>query len=305
MRAHTMLLVAIAGCGSSAPAQTSDTPKARDQKAAAFVEDAATDPVSATLVADRTRIVPGEKLTLAVQLDMASEWHVYWKNPGESGLETDVQFAVPDGFAAGPLRYPGPVRFESAGDIVSYGYPDRVLLSAEVKAPATIAEKTVKLSAEASWVACRADRCIRGTAAPSLTLPVASADAPAKSANQALFDRHRERLPKPFSHLAAALYAPKAKVGGSAVDAVSKRRDGDTAVFTMHVRGAEAVDFFPDRDTPLASSEVNPVQDGQELRLFFEADKTATVGGVIQIRTADGVRYYRYDDQIPSAKSKP
>src|SRR5690606_19196766 len=44
---------------------------------------------------------------LAVHHHIAAPWHIYWKNPGDSGLRTRLALDGA-GFEAGPVIYPGP-----------------------------------------------------------------------------------------------------------------------------------------------------------------------------------------------------
>lgn len=72
---------------------------------------------------------------VGVLFDLAPGWHTYWKNPGDSGLASRIEFA---GVAAGagPLRWPVPAAFaEADGDLVTYGYGGQVLLFADVPGP--------------------------------------------------------------------------------------------------------------------------------------------------------------------------
>ena len=48
-------------------------------------------------------------------------WHVYWRNPGDSGLATALNWTLPPGVTAGELQWPYPHRSQ-LGDIVNYGY---------------------------------------------------------------------------------------------------------------------------------------------------------------------------------------
>src|SRR4051794_15776316 len=86
------------------------------------------DLVKAELRADVKTVRPGERFTVGVLLKIKPGWHVYWLNPGDSGLPTRVKFNLPEGFTAGPLKYPLPVRFDQAGGILGYGYHDEVML---------------------------------------------------------------------------------------------------------------------------------------------------------------------------------
>lgn len=287
----TAMLIAFCGCGSS-------TPGARTEVTAAEVagddgaEAAATDedhPVTATLVADTSRLSPGKPFALAVRFQVAPGWHIYWENPGDSGLETEIAVHAPAGFASGEVRYPGPTRFAAAGDIVSFGYAGEVMLSATVTPPAAISGE-VALFADASWVACRDDVCLRGTATARLTLPVATVDHPAEPAHHELWARHRQRLPVPFSELAGA----SARIGAA----------GGRATLTIAVDGARKLAFFPARTTPLADRTVLETDSGP-LSVTLEAAAPATARGVVEVDTGEGALFYQLDVPIPADRSDP
>src|SRR5215213_599701 len=59
--------------------------------------------------------VPGGEVELAILMHTRSGWHGYWVNPGDAGLPMEVRWQLPNGFAAGPLRYPVPTRLTVAG----------------------------------------------------------------------------------------------------------------------------------------------------------------------------------------------
>src|SRR5689334_4883262 len=95
----------------------------------------ATQLVDATLLADTAAVEPGRPFTVGVLLKIQPKWHVYWKNPGDSGIATTVDFAVPEGFTVGDLQFPVPQRLNLAGGLVSFGYEDEVMLLATVVPP--------------------------------------------------------------------------------------------------------------------------------------------------------------------------
>ena len=35
-------------------------------------------------------------------------WHSYWKNPGDTGIPTEIDWQMPEGFHVGELRWPTP-----------------------------------------------------------------------------------------------------------------------------------------------------------------------------------------------------
>ena len=63
-------------------------------------------------------------------------WHLYWRNPGEAGLPTKVEFEV-EGAQLGPIAWPAPEIFRDPdAGLTSYGYTGSVLLASDlVRAP--------------------------------------------------------------------------------------------------------------------------------------------------------------------------
>src|SRR5437763_5031647 len=64
---------------------------------------------------------PGGEIELAIHMRTNSGWHGYWLNPGDAGQPMNVNWVLPPGFSAGPLRYPVPGRLEVAG-LMNYVY---------------------------------------------------------------------------------------------------------------------------------------------------------------------------------------
>jgi len=151
--------------------------------------------VRARILADTAAVRAGRGFALGVLLQIEPGWHVYWKNPGDAGLATEVRFALPKGFSAGVLNWPIPVRFDQPGDIVGYGYEKAVLLWVEVTPPKKLPPHwTVRLGADVSWLACR-DICVPGEAKLRLELPLAGADNKGAGGSAGTFTRWRARLP--------------------------------------------------------------------------------------------------------------
>ena len=49
-----------------------------------------TDNVRAELLADVSAVKPGEPFWVGLRQTIRPKWHTYWKNPGESGLPTEI-----------------------------------------------------------------------------------------------------------------------------------------------------------------------------------------------------------------------
>ena len=79
------------------------------------------DLVRAELVAETASVAPASTLWVDLNLRIKPGWHVYWRNPGDSGLPTTIDWQLPSGFSAGNIRWPMPEHFVQSG-IGSYGY---------------------------------------------------------------------------------------------------------------------------------------------------------------------------------------
>jgi thiol:disulfide interchange protein DsbD len=127
-----------------------------------------------------------------VLLTISPGWHIYWINPGDSGLATAVQFELPPGFKAGPVRFPVPQRFDQPGNVVNFGYEEEVLLVATVSPPANLpGGQPLKFAADVKFLCCN-QVCILGSTKAQLPLEAAT---DAKPANEEMFQRWGRQVP--------------------------------------------------------------------------------------------------------------
>ena len=155
-------------------------PGAAQERAEAAI-DAGDPRVELELLADAEAVAPGASLRVGVRFRMDPGWHVYWRNPGESGVPTEVRFAGLEGLGEPP--WPAPHRFVAPGPIVTYGYGGEVLFATEgrVRADAT---GELELEATADFLVCEVD-CIPDRVTLRRVLPVA---AETRRVHQAAFD---------------------------------------------------------------------------------------------------------------------
>ena len=152
--------------------------------------------MTARLVPELSAVAPGATLWIDLHLDIAPGWHIYWRNPGDSGLPTEIAWTLPAGFTAGDIVWPVPEHFVVEG-LGNYGYRDAV----DLLIPITVGQDvkpgaTARVEAAASWLVC-SDICIPGDAKLALALPVSAAPLPPDPAATGLFAAARSRLPKP------------------------------------------------------------------------------------------------------------
>ncbi|MBO0735201.1 MAG: thioredoxin family protein [Alphaproteobacteria bacterium] len=237
------------------------------------------DLVKAGLVAETASVAGGATLWVALHLEVKKGWHIYWRNPGDSGLPTEINWKLPPGFSAGRIHWPVPEHFVQNG-IGNYGYAGTTDLLIPITAPAALAAgQAAPLGAEVSWLAC-ADICIPGAASLRLSLPVAARSAP-DPAVAPLFAAARRKLPvaAPFETRFTVsphdfrLLVPAAALAGLREPAA-----------TFFPKGESLIDAA-------AEPRIDRLRDGLELLLpkaSAGAATPATLDGVLLLRGADG-----------------
>ncbi|MBL8331788.1 MAG: thioredoxin family protein [Rubrivivax sp.] len=135
-----------------------------------------TPQVRAELVAHAPEgVAPGKPLWLGLQIDHQPHWHTYWKNPGDSGLPTTMEWSLPAGLKAGDIDWPTPRKLP-IGPLMNYGYEGRLLLPVPVQVDAAPAGGTLSLRLKAEWLVCK-DVCIPESGEFTLELPTQAATA--------------------------------------------------------------------------------------------------------------------------------
>lgn len=159
-------------------------------------QQAGQDNLTVELVAETDTPAPGSEVTLAFAATPDSGWHGYWKNPGDAGLETRLDWKMPQGVTAGELRYPVPTRLLIAG-IMNYVYKGPFTQFATLKIPAGLAPGTaLPISVRADYLVCTDEVCVPETENLSLTLTVG--DGAIVPERRARFDQWRRAFPNPL-----------------------------------------------------------------------------------------------------------
>lgn len=225
-----------------------------------------TENAQAELVADVASVAPGEPFHVALKLTPRDHWHTYWRNPGDSGLATSLEWTLPPGFAAGGIDWPAPKALPF-GPLTNYGYDAEHWLLVTVTPPAEAPMGDVTLKARADWLVCE-EICIPEGADLDLTLPVAK-EAVRDPLHTAGFKKAREALPVPFP--------------GNA----QFRVDGKTLALRFTGAGGGALRFFPFADTLINNSARQVETADGEARVLAvpvgSGKADATVDGVLTV----------------------
>ncbi len=140
----------------------------------------------------------GKEIWLGLQLQHQAGWHTYWKNPGDSGLPTDLKWTLPAGATAGAIAWPVPQKIV-VSNLVNYGYEGSILLAVPVTVAANFQSNGPQfpIALKAQWLVCKTE-CIPEEGEFKLSIPVSGSTATSHS----IFMEAQARTPKPYSGIA-------------------------------------------------------------------------------------------------------
>lgn len=143
--------------------------------------------ISIGLVSDLTEAKPGETVRVGFLSRPDQGWHIYWKNPGDSGRSPKLDYKSP--IQLGASNWPVPKLFR-LGPLANYGYDEPTVIFHSFTMP----ESSVDLSLSAEWLVCE-ENCIPGNTELSLKIPVGETK---RSQYFDLFESVSEKLPKSY-----------------------------------------------------------------------------------------------------------
>lgn len=238
--------------------------------------------VRVALVCDAGSPEAGSDFALGVLFEPDPGWHIYWRNPGASGLATEVRFELAPGFEAGEVQWPAPVFFEQPGGLVGYGYDRPVVLAAIVRPPADApAQTTVTLAA--SWLACR-DRCVFESAELTAELPLGGTE----------LERGAAALAGWRGSVPVMLEDPPFSISVSA-GPLPETGAGELVVWLSWSGTPREVEFFPDPGPDLKVEASRAMTRGtltrvnlRVARMKASASPSESFPAVVSYRTPDG-----------------
>ncbi len=243
-----------------------------------------------TLLSEAKSVQPGVPFTVGALMKMDRGWHTYWKNPGESGLPTEIAWKLPEGFTAGEIQWPLPHKYNESGDVLTYGYEDETMLLVEITPPSNLtAGSTVMLKAEISWLECE-KLCVPGEASVQLQLPVTSS--PSEKHHQDLFEKYRQQIPGQFTSTGEFALSSEAKNGivTLALSAQGKKL----------VKSDIVPDFYPESLEPITVSRTTVTGNNSSVQLTVRLSSEEKVAGP---KTLKGVVVYQLVGEAKKASS--
>lgn len=207
--------------------------------------------VTAVLLVQSNRVAPGQSTKIALKLTPRPGWHVYWSNPGDSGMPPRINWTLPAGVSISDLRHPAPHIMDAAG-YVSYVHEGEVALLADLDLSKKIEiGSALQLQANVQWLACSDNMCVPERTKLLLELAAGTGVSPSPSSTDfAAFEKAMPRslsAPGQFRAIgdkleftfpnsvidasSARLFPSDPSFDASAVQFA--RRDGNNLIFTV------------------------------------------------------------------------
>lgn len=255
--------------------------------------NAAENPVHLELIADETSPNKDQSFWIGLKFNMDENWHLYWKNPGDSGMAPSVSWALPEGVTIEEVVWPYPKRVED-NSIVSFVYGEDVTLLARVTPQRAFTDSApLTIAVTVNWVACSNDNCQPGISNATLTLPLVEQAKKGewhKLLNQAITllpsKEGKMKVERNDTHLQFALTPSQA--------------------FPFPIEKAY---FSPDNEgtVDIHTAAVMLPTDNDDILLTLKEENpgmASALKGVLVLQTKDNISY-AYDVNLPITKSGP
>jgi len=162
------------------------------------------DHVSIRLLAPETFAADGasQHATIGIHFTPDPGWHVYWRNPGDSGAAPRFAFKA-DNVEVSTPRWPYPERLPVA-HLVNLGYENDVayLFTVEVdpldERQQSDSPDTAHIEIDLEWLVCE-EECIPGFGVLTIERPIRGDNPRWNSEDAAIIERFSQRIPQPQS----------------------------------------------------------------------------------------------------------
>lgn len=227
------------------------------------------------LISEREVATPGETVWFGLSFEMDDEWHIYWKNAGDAGIPPaafwDEDIGV-DEAAIGEIDWPLPELIPVVeGEIMDYGYSDRVVLPFPVEMPQS-SDGPVRLSATIDYLICK-DICIPESVDVSAALEIGESQQPDRE--------NAERIAEALSQV-PPLFEGETRLTSDGETWVLSAAGGELAGLSGNAR------FFPDTHDIIHAADQPATFGGNGLTLELtpgRGEPPEALSGVIRVAT--------------------
>ncbi|MDZ7625295.1 MAG: protein-disulfide reductase DsbD family protein [Ignavibacteriaceae bacterium] len=243
-----------------------------------------TSAANAKILVDSFSLGKSRVIPIGILIDLEKDWHIYWRNPGDSGMPTSIDFELPDGVSISEIKWPVPKVFEYEG-LASYGYDGQILLIAELNVPENFVSNSITVTAKIKSLICR-DVCIPFNATVSKEI-VFQNNFKAEEQVSNLFSRTRKSLPEVNSDFELSVIPGDDLITIIIQTSNDKMPEPASIYFLPYENG-----LFKNTVDQKFSTKENQI----ELRVEYDQFKTE------ELRELLGVLVFQFDDTAQSQK---
>jgi DsbC/DsbD-like thiol-disulfide interchange protein/cytochrome c biogenesis protein CcdA len=231
--------------------------------------------VQATIESETTSPAPGDTVTVAIIMDPKPGWHDYWLNPGDAGTPLELEWTLPEGVSAGPIRAPVPETLV-VGGFMNHIYRQKHAFLVDIKLPPKLQpSKQIDLKVDARWSACSDLVCV--PEGGSFVIPLKIGDGRIDADQRSRFDMWRAALPVPLDRQA------QYKINGKVIS---------VAIPFPENADAQSIWFFPQTENVFRyAAKQSARRSGDWLVVSGEIDTqfTGRIDGVLRFGDAQGL----------------
>lgn len=144
------------------------------------------------LILSHETVRPGDTVVAALEVTSNPQWHTYWRNPGDAGIATSIEWELPQGITSGAIQWPVPKKTELLS-LGSYAYDGTEYLLIPLTIGANIPVGAVQLKGKVSWLEC-AETCNPRDAEVQASLTIGGESKPSAAAS--IIEKARQSLPR-------------------------------------------------------------------------------------------------------------
>lgn len=134
--------------------------------------------------------------TIGVYFQLDPEWHVYWRNPGDSGTAPRFSWQG-ENFHVGETQWPYPHRIPVA-HLTNLGYSEEVAYLFQLDFEPAIGDQ-LNVTLDLEWLVCK-EECIPGFGSLTLTRPVAGELDQWETGAENILREFKARIPQSSKH---------------------------------------------------------------------------------------------------------
>ncbi|MGQ9643096.1 MAG: protein-disulfide reductase DsbD domain-containing protein, partial [Ignavibacterium sp.] len=109
---------------------------------------------NAYIILDSFSLEKSRIIDAAVVIRLEEGWHIYWRNPGDSGMPTSFEFILPENVKVSEIKWVVPKIFEFEG-YASYGYEDVAVFPFSIYIPENFNQNEITIEVNLRSLVCK------------------------------------------------------------------------------------------------------------------------------------------------------